>query len=143
MRYLKKRYILPLLLMLLMQFSCNTDNNLIEQQDDLTLLTSGKWQRVSIKSTSGSSVMLLCESDDVYEFDEANNCTIDNGSIFCNASLEKLMTGTWSYKAETNYLRLEVQGFLYEFTLKTITETELVLEHTANGNIVRSYFELN
>ena len=109
MRYFKKLYIYPLLLILLLQVSCNTDNKLIEQQDTLTLLTSGEWLRTSIKSASGNNVMLLCESDDVLEFDGNKNCVLDNGNIFCNANLEKLMAGTWSYNEKIKYLRLELR----------------------------------
>jgi hypothetical protein len=115
---------------------CNNDDP-DNPKTKTELLTTGTW-KFSTATSGGSDVspfIQACLKDNIYTFFAAGTGTMDEGASKCNAGDPQQSPYTWNFIS--NETMIHVSSILFpggtnDFTLVSLTETQLVVSQTIN-----------
>ncbi|HWB24657.1 MAG TPA: lipocalin family protein [Chitinophagaceae bacterium] len=118
--------------------ACQKSNN---SQNDVTILTSGKWQISDASVTiPGSGVSLDvydsipdCVKDNFYIFASEGTATIDEGATKCDSSDPQTTTGNWKLLENNTKLQTidPLTGASADLTLLEINSNDMKVQDTA------------
>ena len=123
-------------------FSCNQENNIIEDSKLEDLLLGKKWNCISIKEKNTNTILSTCLSDDSFEFFEDNVCNLYSGSMVCEIDQLYMTPGTFEISNNDKSLEITFDSYIiFDYEVYEANENELILEHTLDGKQVQSKFE--
>jgi hypothetical protein len=121
---------------ILVTIGCNNDTP-DNPKTKTELLTTGTW-KFSTATSSGSDVsgfIQACIKDNIYTFVAAGTGTMDEGATKCNGGDPQTSPYTWNFASNETVIHVSsvlFPGGTNDFTLVTLTETQLVVSQVIN-----------
>ena len=131
---------ISLLALIVLLPSCDKDDDDPPAKTKTELLTTGTW-KFSTATSSGvdvSSQLPACIKDNVYTFVVGGTGTFNEGTQKCNSADPQTPTFTWGWDSNETVLNisaLSLPGGSNNFTLVSISETQLVISQVINLGI--------
>jgi hypothetical protein len=139
---MKKHFVLLLALpALFFLSSCEKEKDADPPKTKTELISTGTWRYSSatVGGINADPLLQACQKDNTLLFVATGTGTVDEGATKCNSGDPQTIPFTWSFanaEAELNVSATLFTGGSTVFNIITLSESQLVLSQTINGQVM-------